>query len=117
MEESYDPNTGKTTYIRTSTVETTIGGQEGQASPQANGHGRLTAEQVQEFKEQFEMTDVDGDGLINLADVRRILVRAGHRPSPAEVKEMMRVVDTNGKVEVVTFEEFLDMMDTFYHNK
>ncbi|XP_078613343.1 echinoderm microtubule-associated protein-like 6 isoform X1 [Branchiostoma floridae x Branchiostoma japonicum] len=116
MEESYDPNTGKTTYIRTSTVETTIGQQDGQDSPQANGHGRLTAEQVQEFKEQFEMTDVDGDGLINLADVRRILVRVGYRPSPAEVKEMMRVVDTNGK-KTVDLNTCLSMLSSLQEDK
>lgn len=71
---------------------------------------KFTDEQIQEFKEAFNLFDKDGDNTITTPELLTVMKSLGYNPSKDEVIEMIKDVDSNenGKIE---FSEFLSLMD------
>merc|ERR1719287_319229 len=61
-----------------------------------------------ELREAFEMLDLDRHGFIGPQDIRRVLDLCGEADvTDAEVREMLRLVDSDARGKV-DFEEFAD---------
>jgi calmodulin len=69
----------------------------------------LSAEKIAEFRCLFDLFDEDCDGIINITDVGLVLQQLGQTPSEADLKEMIKEVDQNGKG-YIEFNEFLGFM-------
>jgi len=68
---------------------------------------QLTAEQLDEFKEAFQLFDKDGDGKITGEELGTVMRALGQNPTQAEIKDIVKEIGGNGTVE---FPEFLSMM-------
>ncbi len=68
----------------------------------------LTDEQLEEFKQAFDMFDKDGDG-ISKEELEEAMITFGKPPSPEELDEMMKRADEDGSG-TIDFEEFLKLM-------
>ncbi|KPM07532.1 calmodulin-like protein 3 [Sarcoptes scabiei] len=69
----------------------------------------LTDEQVAEFKEAFSLFDKDLDGRITTTELGIVMRSLGQRPTDAELKNMVIMVDQDGNG-TIEFNEFLHMM-------
>jgi len=69
----------------------------------------LTGEQTAEFREAFALFDKDGDGTISTKELGQVMNSLGQKPTPQELENMIREVDTDGNGEI-DFDEFLTMM-------
>lgn len=69
----------------------------------------LTDEQIQEFKEAFNLYDKDGDGTITILELGTVMRSLGQNPSEAELQDLLNEVDNDGNC-VIDFLEFLEMM-------
>ncbi|CAD5213316.1 unnamed protein product [Bursaphelenchus xylophilus] len=69
----------------------------------------LTKEQVEEFKEAFELFDKDGDGRVTALELGIVMQSLGHTPTEQELIDMVNEIDEdgNGSIEL---EEFVKMM-------
>ncbi|KAI8514255.1 PREDICTED: calmodulin-like [Branchiostoma belcheri] len=70
---------------------------------------QLTKEQISEFKEAFELFDKDGNGSIDLEELRTVMTKLGQNPTNSELRDMINEVDTDGDG-TIDFTEFLTMM-------
>lgn len=59
----------------------------------------LSEEQVAEFKEAFMLFDKDLDGRITATELGIVMRSLGQRPSDTELKNMVTMVDQDGKGE------------------
>ena len=71
----------------------------------------LSAEQIEEFREAFQIFDADNSGSIGTDELREVLKSLGQHPSDEELDEMILEVDTDGNG-VLEFNEFLTLMAT-----
>lgn len=55
------------------------------------------------------MFDINGDGTIELNEIKQVMRKLGQNPTEDELKEMISTVDDNGDHEI-DFEEFLVLM-------
>jgi len=69
----------------------------------------LNEEQVEEFKEAFNLFDKDSDGIISTREVQTVMRSFGLNPSESEMGEMLNEVDPDGNGEV-RFQPFLGMI-------
>lgn len=69
----------------------------------------LTPEQIEEYREAFNIFDRDGDGHLTVKELGIVMRSLGQNPSVQELEEMVAEVDTNGS-KTVEFTEFLEMM-------
>lgn len=69
----------------------------------------LTAEQIQEFRQAFDIMDRDADGMINVDDLSSVMRAIGQSPTANELQDMIREVDADGK-DKIDFLEFLALM-------
>ena len=69
----------------------------------------LTRAQVQEFKEAFDIFDVDGGGTITAEELGEVMKSLGQRPTRAQLEAMVREIDADGDG-AIDFPEFLTMM-------
>ena len=69
----------------------------------------LTPEQIQSYRQAFDIIDKNGDGLITTEDLASLLKSAGQNPTDAELNEMIRSADADGTGNV-DFPEFLVLM-------
>ena len=69
----------------------------------------LTAQQIQEMRQSFDIIDRDGDGFINADDLTSLFVALGSDLSPAQIKNMIKENDVDGS-EKIDFPGFLAMM-------
>merc|ERR1711907_235389 len=69
----------------------------------------LSEDEVADLKEAFAMFDINGDGTIELSELKQVMRKLGQNPTEDELKEMISSVDDNGDHEV-DFEEFLVLM-------
>ncbi|KAF8984719.1 Calmodulin-like protein 5 [Entomortierella lignicola] len=76
----------------------------------------LTEEQITELKESFNTFDRNGDGSINVSELRPLLKLVGRDYSKASVESAMAEFDTN-KDQHIDFDEFLALVDKFMTNK
>ena len=69
----------------------------------------LTDEQIDEFKEAFNLYDKDGDGTITILEIGTVMRSLGQNPTEAELQDLLNEVDNDGNG-VIDFPEFLEMM-------
>ena len=69
----------------------------------------LTRAQVQEFKEAFDIFDVDGGGTITAEELGEGMKSLGQKPTRAQLEAMVREIDADGDG-AIDFPEFLTMM-------
>lgn len=69
----------------------------------------LSPEEIQEYKECFEMFDEDGDCMISQLELGHMMERLGQKPNGAELQAMMTSVDTDGNG-LIDFNEFCTLM-------
>ena len=69
----------------------------------------LTRAQVQEFKEAFNIFDVDGGGTITAEELGEVMKSLGQKPTRAQLEAMVREIDADGDG-AIDFPEFLTMM-------
>ncbi|KAF8795770.1 Troponin C like protein [Argiope bruennichi] len=63
----------------------------------------------EELREAFRMYDKEGNGYINVADLREILRALDDKLTEDELDEMIAEIDTDGSG-TVDFDEFMEMM-------
>ena len=73
-----------------------------------------TQEQLEEFKEAFDMFDMNGDGAIAYDEVKRIIAISGYTFTDAEIRDILGIDATffkgvDRKFEI-NFEEFVELM-------
>ncbi|KAK8887576.1 hypothetical protein M9Y10_038626 [Tritrichomonas musculus] len=69
----------------------------------------LTAEQIQEFRQAFDIMDRDHNGAITVDDLSAVMRAIGQSPTLNELQDMIREVDADGN-ETIDFTEFLALM-------
>jgi len=71
----------------------------------------LSEEQIQSFKDVFNLFDKDQSGSISTAELGEVMRSLGQNPTEAELQDMVNEVDTDhsGSIE---FQEFMAMMAT-----
>eukprot|EP00250_Pteridium_aquilinum_P035583 c9686_g1_i1 orf=71-520(+) len=69
----------------------------------------LNAEQIQEFKEAFDLFDKKRDGSIASKDLGTVMRSLGQNPTEAELQDMTKEVDPDGKG-TIDFGAFLPLM-------
>ncbi|KAH7716680.1 calmodulin [Aphelenchoides avenae] len=69
----------------------------------------LTKEQVEEFKEAFELFDKDGDGRVTARELGIVMRSLGHEPTDQELLDMVHEIDEDGNG-TIELEEFVKMM-------
>uniref|UniRef100_A0A915DZN0 EF-hand domain-containing protein n=1 Tax=Ditylenchus dipsaci TaxID=166011 RepID=A0A915DZN0_9BILA len=69
----------------------------------------LTREQVEEFKQAFELFDRDGDGKVTAKELNIVMKNLGQTPTEEELVEMIKEIDEDGNG-TIEFEEFVKMM-------
>ena len=57
---------------------------------------------VAEFQEAFSLFDKDGDGKICTQELGTVLRSLGQKPTEAELKEMIREIDIDGKKDIIS---------------
>ncbi|KAG1841451.1 calmodulin, partial [Suillus subalutaceus] len=62
----------------------------------ADGNGTLDFTEEDEIKEAFKVFDEDGNGYINPAELRHVMMNLGEKLTEAEVNEMIREADIDG---------------------
>ncbi len=70
---------------------------------------KLTQQQIEEFKECFQMFDKDGDGTINTNELGTVMRSLGHAPDEEELEEMIDDADEDGSGSI-NFPEFIGLM-------
>merc|ERR1711970_526161 len=74
----------------------------------------FTEDQVEDFKEVFQLFDTKGDGLIQVTQVGEVLRALGTNPTEGEVKKLVQSSCQNDKDARVTFEMFLPMLQDVF---
>jgi calmodulin len=69
----------------------------------------LSAEQIQEFRQAFDIMDRNGDGVITVDDLATVMRAIGQSPNHSELQDMIREVDADGN-DNIDFTEFLALM-------
>ncbi|XP_063728434.1 uncharacterized protein LOC134855993 [Symsagittifera roscoffensis] len=69
----------------------------------------LSASQIAEFKEAFDLFDVNGQGSIGFSELQTCLTKMGFAPDPTEIRNMIDEVDESGRGEL-DFNAFCELM-------
>eukprot|EP00744_Colponema_vietnamica_P017963 GILI01025312.1.p1 GENE.GILI01025312.1~~GILI01025312.1.p1 ORF type:complete len:201 (-),score=48.19 GILI01025312.1:104-706(-) len=67
---------------------------------------KLKRQQIQEYRDAFDMFDLDGGGTISNEELLSVFISLGQNPSQQEIEEML----PNG--EEMKFEQFLELMSS-----
>eukprot|EP00928_Gymnodinium_smaydae_P064540 TRINITY_DN4783_c1_g1_i1.p1 TRINITY_DN4783_c1_g1~~TRINITY_DN4783_c1_g1_i1.p1 ORF type:complete len:343 (+),score=118.54 TRINITY_DN4783_c1_g1_i1:192-1220(+) len=78
-------------------------------SKKGSGTSKLSVEDINDFKDMFDIFDEDRSGSVNAAEVGNIIRSLGLFPTNKEVLGMLGEVDTDGGG-TLDFQEFLPMM-------
>merc|ERR1711936_104956 len=71
----------------------------------------FTEDQVEDFKEVFQLFDTKGDGLIQVTQVGDVLRALGQNPTEGDVKKLVQSTNSKGGSDArVTFETFLPLL-------
>jgi len=94
-------------------------GDEGESRRRQMLVAKLSPAQQSEFTDVFKMIDTSGDGLINLAELKRALITTGNQDiSDEEISDMINKADpsVDGNAEI-TYQDFMGVMAEaeFYH--
>ena len=69
----------------------------------------LSREQINEYKEIFDIFDAAGDGTINNDEIGKVMQGLGESPTPERIDELIAMIDYDGDGEV-DFDEFVCLM-------
>ncbi|KAG0668580.1 phosphorylase kinase, delta [Maudiozyma exigua] len=69
----------------------------------------LTADQIAEFKETFDLFDKDHSGSISASELKSVMKSLGLSPTDEEVQDLVNEIDIDGNNEI-EFNEFLTLM-------
>ncbi|XP_078313151.1 neo-calmodulin-like isoform X2 [Crassostrea virginica] len=69
----------------------------------------LSDEQIEEFRALFDLINDSGSEMMDIKSLEHVLKTCGKEPSPKELKDMIRVVDPDGRGEI-SFEDFVKVM-------
>ena len=72
-------------------------------------HPHLSAEELQEFRELFDLVDLDHGGSISPDELGSLMETLGLKPNQDELDEMIREIDEDGNGEI-EFDEFVQVM-------
>ncbi|CEP11988.1 hypothetical protein [Parasitella parasitica] len=72
----------------------------------------MTPDQIQEYREAFQLFDKDGNGSISAPELGVVLRTFGMNPSEAELQDMVDDVDADGNGNI-DFDEFLSLVKSF----
>merc|ERR1711998_714965 len=75
----------------------------------ARKHAHLTAEELAEFREIFNLVDLDKGGTISKDELKQLMHTLGLRPSQEELNAMVDEIDADGNGEI-DFDEFVTVM-------
>merc|ERR1712014_147835 len=71
----------------------------------------FTEDQIEDFKEVFQLFDTKGDGLIQVTQVGEVLRALGQNPTEGDVKKLVQSTNSKGGPDSrVTFETFLPLL-------
>ncbi|XP_074503412.1 calmodulin-alpha-like isoform X2 [Sebastes fasciatus] len=70
---------------------------------------QFTEEEIAGYKKAFDVFDHDGNGQITTKELGKAMCSAGQNPTKAELKEIIRAMDTGGNG-TIEFQEFLTMI-------
>ncbi|XP_052769115.1 calmodulin-A-like isoform X1 [Mya arenaria] len=70
---------------------------------------KLSEEEVQEYREAFNIFDRDGSGAISIKELEIAMRSLGQNPNEEELERMIKEVDKDGNQEL-DFEEFCELM-------
>ena len=70
---------------------------------------KLTADQIQEYRQAFDVMDFNKDGVITADDLKCLMQAIGQTPTANELQDMIREVDADGN-DQIDFPEFLALM-------
>lgn len=74
-----------------------------------NVHPALSAEEIEEIREAFNLFDTDGSGTIDPKELKAAMQSLGFEAKNQTIYEMIADIDKNGSGEI-DFDEFLDLM-------
>ena len=63
-------------------------------------HPHLTAEELAEFREIFNLVDLDKGGTISKEELRQLMNTLGLKPTQEELNSMVEEIDTDGNGEI-----------------
>lgn len=69
----------------------------------------LTEEQKNEFKQAFELFDLNKNGKITHKELKKIMQGLGQNPTEVEIDELVKEIDADGDGQI-DFDEFLAML-------
>ena len=72
-------------------------------------HTQETVDQTAEMREAFKIFDRDGNGYIDLRELKTVITRMGEPLSDREAEEIFRVADLNGDGKL-DYDEFVSMI-------
>lgn len=72
-------------------------------------HTQETVDQTAEMREAFKIFDRDGNGYIDLKELKTVITRMGEPLSDKEAEEIFRVADLNGDGKL-DYDEFVQMI-------
>ena len=72
-------------------------------------HPHLTDEELAEFREIFNLVDLDKGGTISKDELKQLMTTLGLRPSQEELNAMVDEIDSDGNGEI-DFDEFVTVM-------
>ncbi|KAK2166447.1 hypothetical protein LSH36_39g12011 [Paralvinella palmiformis] len=67
--------------------------------------------QIEEYREAFELFDLNKDGRITMSELRIMMTQLGQQISDQELEEIMNSIDTKHKG-YIDFDQFCHVMDT-----
>jgi len=79
------------------------------ASESARKHPHLTPEELAEFREIFNLVDLDKGGTISKDELKQLMNTLGLKPSQEELNDMVNEIDADGNGEI-DFDEFVTVM-------
>jgi len=66
-------------------------------------------DKLSEYKEAFDMFDIDHSGAISIQEISKIMKNFGNPMKEDEIKKMIKPIDSDSDGKV-TFEEFVTLM-------
>merc|ERR1711971_432080 len=72
-------------------------------------HAHLTDEELAEFREIFNLVDLDKGGTISKDELKQLMNTLGLKPSQEELNAMVDEIDSDGNGEI-DFDEFVTVM-------
>lgn len=69
----------------------------------------LTPEQIEEYREAFNLFDRDSNGSISASELATVMKSLGLSPSETEIADLVNEIDQDGNHEI-DFQEFLTLM-------